>query len=144
MPSVSPRSVNRVSTVVLAQSPLLSWVTAGPYSLSGVSGGSGKTVVLLGLIGFALTMGEQTSRRRIAGLVASVTALVCCLSDLLAVRNIDSELGGGRFGFTPGAGLIIATVASVGWLTANTWRIRAPFRTDQSVRTGMTAGRATR
>ena len=45
MPTMSPLNLKRTVTAAVALSPLLAWVSAGPFSVNGTSTTNGKLVL---------------------------------------------------------------------------------------------------
>jgi hypothetical protein len=111
----TPLNVKRILLAVLFIAPTFTWITAGPISVSGISTDNGKAALVLGVIGLVLTTAPATVWARVTDLVCAVIAIYCVGHDFIRVERASSGFGG-LFGLSPGVGLFLAMVASLGWL----------------------------
>jgi hypothetical protein len=140
---MTPLNIKRAITAAVGLSPLLSWVTAGPFTVTGTSTRDGKIVLLLGVIGFAFTFRPDVTWGRLIDSLLAVGALAFAIHSFVQVEHASSSFGGRLFGVTPGAGLFIATIATGAWVGRNAWFIGNRIKAGQSIKSVMMAGQHT-
>jgi uncharacterized membrane protein YjfL (UPF0719 family) len=116
--SLGPHVVNLLACLMLVIGPFLPWATAGIFSASGMQKTNNEAIVimLLGLVGIAVSLVSLLSRRNRFAWVLLVVGAVCLVFSVyyyFALRDQLADVDSEYLSASLGAGIYVCMIASV-------------------------------